>query len=56
LLSEGDALEEEFRDTLKRLEVTRRELRRDELMRKPLRELSGAEKIELQQLLISQRL
>ncbi|SCZ53017.1 DNA primase [Thiohalomonas denitrificans] len=52
-LDDAEALQREFEETLERIEQYRLEFRRDELTRKPFRELTGAEKIELQQLLRS---
>ncbi len=52
-LDDAEALQCEFEETLERIDQYRVEFRRDELTRKPFRELTGAEKIELQQLLTS---
>ncbi len=52
-LDDAEALQREFEETLEKIDRFRLDLRRDELTRKPFRELTGAEKIELQQLLTS---
>jgi DNA primase len=51
LLGEGGNLEEEFHDALELLARQRVRQRREQLQRKPFRELSAEEKLELQQLI-----
>lgn len=51
LNEEMDDLAEEFKGAFQRLEQERMQQRRDELSRKSFRDLTGAEKVELQQLL-----
>ncbi len=50
-----ESLVQEFDDTLARIEGFRREMRLDELKRKPLREMTSEEKLEFQQLVTSQK-
>lgn len=53
-LGDDEALEQEFDDTLARLDRFRREIRLEALKRKPFRDLTDTEKAEFQQLLMNQ--